>query len=114
MIIVVIPAPQTLTVHDCPFIARMFGSFTDDDNVYFVMQFCPGGELYSYIQVCFRVFRDADSSSALDSKHSISYQINFIRLEGVSSHCGNIGKRSHMCVCVRVLTSRRWLAHCEM
>jgi serine/threonine protein kinase len=32
-----------------PFIARLYASFQDNDALYFVLEFCPGGELYSLV-----------------------------------------------------------------
>lgn len=44
-----------LTQNQCPYITHYYGSFEDKNNVYYVMEYYPGGELYSYIQAnpCF-------------------------------------------------------------
>lgn len=39
----------------CPYITHILGSFQDKENTYYIMDYYPGGELYSYIQAnpCF-------------------------------------------------------------
>ncbi|KAG6968257.1 hypothetical protein JG688_00005902 [Phytophthora aleatoria] len=32
-----------------PFIARLYATFQDNDALYFVLEFCPGGEIYSLV-----------------------------------------------------------------
>eukprot|EP00824_Muranothrix_gubernata_P002596 TRINITY_DN13154_c0_g2_i1.p1 TRINITY_DN13154_c0_g2~~TRINITY_DN13154_c0_g2_i1.p1 ORF type:complete len:374 (-),score=97.59 TRINITY_DN13154_c0_g2_i1:117-1142(-) len=35
---------------DCPFIVRLFAAFQDDKKLYMVMEYVPGGELFSYLR----------------------------------------------------------------
>ena len=40
---------RIMTVARSPFIIRLFGSFQDEDSIYFVMEYALGGGLFSYI-----------------------------------------------------------------
>ena len=39
-----------LTKLDHPFIVKMHHSFQDNAKLYFVLEFCPGGELFNLLQ----------------------------------------------------------------
>ncbi|KAJ3026221.1 camp-dependent protein kinase catalytic subunit, partial [Rhizophlyctis rosea] len=43
-----------LEVLDFPFLVNMLGTFQDSQNVYFVMEYVQGGELFSYLRRCGR------------------------------------------------------------
>lgn len=32
-----------------PFLVRMISSFQDERKLYFVLEYCPGGELFEYL-----------------------------------------------------------------
>jgi hypothetical protein len=41
---------QELTESNCPFVIKAYGTTQDDENLYFITEFVPGGELYSFLQ----------------------------------------------------------------
>uniref|UniRef100_H2YN13 cGMP-dependent protein kinase n=1 Tax=Ciona savignyi TaxID=51511 RepID=H2YN13_CIOSA len=40
---------QSMTSQECPFIVSLYTTFKDNRNIYFVMEFCPGGELFTLL-----------------------------------------------------------------
>ena len=38
-------------LNDSPWIAKLLQSFQDNDNLYFAMEYCPGGDLKAFLQV---------------------------------------------------------------
>eukprot|EP00123_Amoebidium_parasiticum_P007732 comp18327_c0_seq1/m.19403 comp18327_c0_seq1/g.19403 ORF comp18327_c0_seq1/g.19403 comp18327_c0_seq1/m.19403 type:complete len:461 (-) comp18327_c0_seq1:117-1499(-) len=39
-----------LAAHDCPFVVKTLGTFQDDKNIYYVMEYISGGELFSHLR----------------------------------------------------------------
>jgi serine/threonine protein kinase len=46
---------------ECPFIVRTYGAFHDQRQIYFVLEYVPGGELFSYMRQKGR-FPEADAA----------------------------------------------------
>eukprot|EP01134_Creolimax_fragrantissima_P006938 CFRG6938T1 len=43
-------ALKDLSEHDCPFVVHTVGCFQDKKNIYFVMEYVPGGELFAHLR----------------------------------------------------------------
>eukprot|EP00123_Amoebidium_parasiticum_P013457 comp21966_c0_seq1/m.31694 comp21966_c0_seq1/g.31694 ORF comp21966_c0_seq1/g.31694 comp21966_c0_seq1/m.31694 type:complete len:544 (-) comp21966_c0_seq1:330-1961(-) len=41
---------NTLSAHGCPFVVKTLGSFQDERNIYFVLEYVSGGELFSHLR----------------------------------------------------------------
>eukprot|EP00124_Ichthyophonus_hoferi_P005720 Ihof_evm1s917 gene=Ihof_evmTU1s917 len=39
-----------LSAHDCPFVVKTLGSFQDAQHIYYIMEYIPGGELFSHLR----------------------------------------------------------------
>jgi len=42
---------QVLATMNHPFLVRLYFSFQDEKKLYFILEYCPGGELYGLLQV---------------------------------------------------------------
>lgn len=48
-----------------PFIIKMYATFQDDDRVYFILDYCPGGELFGLLKRNRRLSEDRYKSDYL-------------------------------------------------
>jgi serine/threonine protein kinase len=42
---------EVLAEMNSPFVVRLYSSFQDNKKLYFVLEYCPGGELYGLLQI---------------------------------------------------------------
>lgn len=78
-----------LKVLNHPFVIRLVGGFTDNKSYYFVMEFCPGGNLYEFIRKNTKLPTNiallyfAETLMALEYLHSRNILFRDIKTENI-------------------------------
>lgn len=64
---------EILKKADCPFIVRMRYSFQDEYNLYYCLDYIPGGELFTYLHSCGKFFQDQAKFYAAEVLLALEY-----------------------------------------